>query len=171
MLKQEEQKQEAVEQANRYRSRQVQSLFRSFLGEAYSQSHQFQQAYDIALQGLQLAEDIKYPEGIQCARHTLGRIANASGNLVEAETYFQSVLETMREGVSSRQAQLYLDFAMLAQNRGDWEAVTTHLSTAYAWFKKLQIPKWMERTEQLAREYGVTLTEVELEDFETEGSS
>ncbi len=161
----------AVEQANRYRSRQVQSLFRSFLGEAYSQSHQFQQAYDIALQGLQLAEDIKYPEGIQCARHTLGRIANASGNLVEAETYFQSVLETMREGVSSRQAQLYLDFAMLAQNRGDWEAVTTHLSTAYAWFKKLQIPKWMERTEQLAREYGVTLTEVELEDFETEGSS
>jgi hypothetical protein len=41
---------------------------------------------------------------------------------------------------------------------------------AYAWFKKLRAPKWMERTEQLAREDGVTLTEVELEDVETEDS-
>ena len=37
-----------------------------------------------------------------------------------------------------------------------------HLSTAYAWFKQLQVPKWVKKTEQRAHEHGVALTEVTL---------
>ena len=48
------------------------------------------------------------------------------------------------------------------------DLATPPLSTAYAWFRKLQVPKWVERTEQLAQEYGITLQEVELEEL-TEG--
>jgi hypothetical protein len=48
---------------------------------------------------------------------------------------------------------------------GNHAAATTHLSTACAWFKKLQVPIWVERTEHLAQEYGVTLAEVALEEL------
>jgi tetratricopeptide (TPR) repeat protein len=88
---------QAVAQADRYRSRQVQSQFRSYLGEAYSQSRQFKQAYDIALRGLQLAEAISYPAGMGYARRSLGLIAYVSGNWREAETHFQSALEVYLE--------------------------------------------------------------------------
>jgi hypothetical protein len=67
-------------------------------------------------------------------------------------------------------ARTYLDLASLAHTQGNQDAATTHLSTAYAWFKKLQVPKWVERTEQLARDYDVTLTEVALEEL-TEGDT
>jgi hypothetical protein len=52
----------------------------------------------------------------------------------------------------------------VAYDQGDQDSATTHLSTAYAWFKKLQMPRYVERTKQLAQDYGVTLTEVELEE-------
>jgi hypothetical protein len=45
------------------------------------------------------------------------------------------------------------------------DAATTHLSTAYAWFQKRQLPKWMEHTEHRTQEYGVTLTAVALEEM------
>jgi predicted ATPase len=44
------------------------------------------------------------------------------------------------------------------------------LLTTYRWFKKLQIPKWIERTEQIAREYGSILKEVRLEGLMEESS-
>jgi tetratricopeptide (TPR) repeat protein len=159
----------AVEQADLYRSRQVQSMFRSFLGEAYSQNRQFQQAYHIASQGLQLAEEIQYPGGILRARHTLGRIAYASGDWAEADMHFQGALKSVREHRPSHiQSQLYLDLAILARTQGNFDTAALYLCKAYTAFQKLQIPKYVERTEQLAQEYGVTLVEVELDGL-TEG--
>ena len=61
-------------------------------------------------------------------------------------------------------ARTHLDLASLVHAQGNQDTATTHLSTAYAWFKKLQGPTWVERTEQLAREYGITLKEVALEE-------
>ena len=37
-------------------------------------------------------------------------------------------------------ARTHLDLASLAHTQGNQDAATTHLSTAYAWFKKLQVP-------------------------------
>ena len=67
-------------------------------------------------------------------------------------------------------ARTHLDLASLAHTQDDQDAATTHLSTAYAWFKKLQVPQWIEQTEQLAREYGMTLTAVALEELTEEPS-
>ena len=64
----------------------------------------------------------------------------------------------------------HLALASLVHTQGDQGTATIHLSTAYAWFKKLRMPKWVEKTEQLARDYGVTLTEVELEELTEEPS-
>jgi tetratricopeptide (TPR) repeat protein len=161
----------AVQAAQQYRSQQVQSGFKVFLGEAYRLHNQLQQAKDLAIQGLELARRIKYPWGSGLAQGTLGRIAHTSGNLAEAEMHLQHALATF-DAIQVRYdlARTHLDLASLAHTQGNHDAPTTHLSTAYAWFKKLQVPKWVERTEQLAQEYGVTLAEVALEEL-TEGET
>ena len=159
----------AVQAAQQYRSQQVQSWFKVFLGEAYRMNNQLEQAQDLSMQGLELARRIKYPWGIGLAQGTLGRIAHTSGNLAAAATYLQHALDTF-DAMQARYdlARTHLDLASLAHTQENQDAATMHLSTAYAWFKKLQVPKWVERTEQLAQEYGVTLAEVVLEEL-TEG--
>ena len=67
-------------------------------------------------------------------------------------------------------ARTHLDLASLAHRQNDQDAAATHLSAAYAWFRKLQTPKWAEKTAQLTQAYGATLSEVELDDV-TEGSA
>jgi tetratricopeptide (TPR) repeat protein len=159
----------AVQAAQQYRSQQVQSWFKVLLGEAYRLHNQLEQSQDLAMQGLELARRIKYPWGSGLAQGTLGRIAHTSGNLAEAAMHLQDALATF-EAMPARYdlARTHLDLASLAHTQEHHAAATTHLSTAYAWFKKLQVAKWAERTEQLAQEYGVTLAEVALEEL-TEG--
>jgi tetratricopeptide (TPR) repeat protein len=162
---------QAVEQANEYRSQQIQSWYRTYLGEAYRADGQIQQAWDRARQGLALATEASNPWGAALAQCALGRIAQTSGDLVEAEARLQEALETFASIQARYQlARTHLDLASLAHAQGNQHTATTHLSTAYAWFKKLQVPKWVEPTEQLAREHGVTLQEVELEELPEEPS-
>ena len=159
----------AVQAAQQYRSQQVQSWFKVFLGEAYRMNNQLEQAQDLAMQGFELSRRINHPWGIGCAQGTLGRIAHTSGALAAAETHLQQALATFDAMPGTiRPGTDVLDLACLAHTQENQDAATTHLSTAYAWFKKLQVPHWVERTEQLAREYGVTLSEVALEEL-TEG--
>jgi tetratricopeptide (TPR) repeat protein len=159
----------AVQAAQQYRSQQVQSWFKVLLGEAYRLHNQLEQAQDLAMQGLELARRIKYPWGSGLAQGTLGRIAHTSGNLAEAEMHLLHALATF-DAIQARYdlARTHLDLASLAHTRGNHDATTTYLSTAYAWFKKIQVPRWVERTEQIAQEYGVTLAAVVLEEL-TEG--
>ena len=51
----------------------------------------------------------------------------------------------------------HLDLATLAHAQGDVSATAMHLYEAHGLFTALQVPKYSERTAQLAREYGVTL--------------
>ncbi len=162
---------QAVEQAHQYRSLQVQSRFKTFLSEAYLLDGQIEKASNLARQAVELAKDIKHPWGIGIAQCALGRIAHASDNLAEADSHLQESLETF-SSIQARyhQARTHFDLAALSYTQDNHDTATTHLSTAYSWFKKLQVPKWVNKTEQLAREYGVTLVEVELEES-TEGEA
>jgi predicted ATPase/class 3 adenylate cyclase len=159
----------AAQAAQQYRSQQVQSWFKVLLGEAYRMNNQLEHAQDLAMQGLELARRIKYLWGIGLAQRTLGRVAHTSSNLTEAARHLQDARATF-DAMEARYdlARTHLDLASLIHSQGNQDTATTHLSTAYAWFKTLQVPKWVERTEQLAREYGVTLTEVVLEAVELE---
>ena len=155
----------AVQAAQQYRSQQVQSWFKVFLGEAYRMHNQLEQAQALAVQGGDLARRINHPWGIGLAQRTLGRIAHANSNLAEAEMHLQDALATF-DAIQARYdlARTHLDLASLTYTQGNQDTTTTHLSTAYTWFKTLQVPTWVERTEQLAHEYGVTLAEVALEE-------
>jgi tetratricopeptide (TPR) repeat protein len=127
---------------------------------------QIGKAYNHLRQAIGLAEDIQHSWGAALAKRALGSIAHTSGNLAEAETHLQEALEQL-DAIQSRfdQAHTHLDLAALAYSRGDQNATKTHLNQAYDWFKKLQVPKYIERTEKLAREYGMTLTEIDLEEL------
>ena len=118
---------------------------------------------DLAQQGLDLARGITHGWGAALAQRTLGRIAHSRGNLAEAQAYLQAARDTFAS-IHSRfeLARTHLDLVALAQAQGDTEAAAVHLSTARAWFIHLQVPKYIERAEQLARTYGLTLTEVPL---------
>lgn len=147
---------QAVQQANQYRSLQVQGWFKTFLGEAYLLNGQIEKAHDLALQGLALTRDIKNWWGVGVAQCALGRIARASGTLSEAKTYFHEALDTF----TSIQARFevgrtHLDLAVLAHAAGDREAATTHLTEAHGLFMALQVPKYVARAEQCAQEFGV----------------
>jgi tetratricopeptide (TPR) repeat protein len=161
----------AVQAAQQYRSQQVQSSFKVYLGEAYRMHNQLEQAQELVMQGLELARRIKFPWGVGCAQRTLGRIAHARGDLAAAATYLQDARATF-DAIEARYdlARTHLDVAALAHTQGDQDTATTHLSIASAWFNKLQVPKWVEQTEQLAREYGVTLIDVALEELPEDSS-
>jgi hypothetical protein len=133
--------------------------------------NQLEQAQAVAMQGYELAHHIKHPWGMGLAQRTLGRIVHTSGNLAQAAQHLQDACATF-EAIPARYnlARTHFDLAALAHDQGNQDAATTHLSTAYVWFKKLQVPKWVERTEQLAQEYGITLTEVALEELAEEAS-
>ena len=162
---------QGVEKADQYRSKQVQSWIRSYLGDAYCLSGNVEEAQDVASQALVLAQDIQNPLGMAQAQRTLGRIAYSQCNFSQAESYLRKALNSSST-IQARYelARTHLDLASLARTQDDLDTTAAHLCTAYTWFKKLKVPIWAERTEQLAREYGVTLTEVELDDL-TEGAS
>jgi tetratricopeptide (TPR) repeat protein len=154
---------QAVQEAIQYWSLQVQSWFKAFLGEAYRLNQHLDKASDLAQQGLDLARGIAHGWGAALAQRTLGRIAHSHGNFAEAQTYLQEARDTFAS-IHSRfeLARTHLDLAVLNHVQGDAEAAVVHLSTARAWFTRLQVPKYIERTEQFARVYGLTLTEVPL---------
>jgi tetratricopeptide (TPR) repeat protein len=152
---------QAVQEAMQYRSAQVQSWFKAFLGEAYRMNQQLDQAHDFAQQGLELARRIAHGWGAALAQRTLGRIAHSRGNLAEAQAYCQEARDTFAS-IHSRfeLARTHLDLATLSHAQGDATAAAVHLSTARAWFTRLQVLRYVERVDQLVQAYGLTLTEV-----------
>jgi predicted ATPase/class 3 adenylate cyclase len=162
---------QAVAHMSHVQLRQCQGLFMIWLGEAWLLKGDTDKASTLASQGIEIVRNAKYRYGVGWAQRLLSRIAYSRGNLIEAMIHLQEALATF-SSIQSRYdlTRTHLDLALLAHTQDNQDTTTTHLSTAYAWFKKLQVPKWVERTEQLAREYGVTLTEVELKELTEEPS-
>jgi len=149
---------QAVQYMQRFRFRQLQASFTTYLGEAYLLSGQIDKARDLVLQGLEITNDVKFRHVAGWSQRALGRIAQASGSLMEAESHLREALQTF----TSTQARFevgrtYLTLAVLAHAMGDREAATTHLKDAHDLFRALQVPKYVARAEQCATEFGVSL--------------
>ena len=162
---------QAVQDAQQYRSRQVQSWFFTFLGKAYGAQGRIAEARHWICQGLALATTIAHPWGIGLAQRALGWLALVSEACAEAEQALHDALHTF-SSIHCRIeiGRTHLDLAALASLQRNLDTAIEHLRTANAWFKILQVPKWIERTEHLAHEYGVTLVEVALEEV-TDGET
>ena len=118
----------------------------------------------MVLQGLDRTRQAEYWIGIGIAQRALGRVERAIGTLSEAETHLQEALQTFTShGFRPEAARTHLDMATVAHAQGNAAATATHLYQAHMLFTTLQAPAYVERTAQLARDYGMTLPNTTLE--------
>ena len=76
----------------------------------------------------------------------------------EAERHLQEAVRTLSEiGARFELGRTHLDLASIARANGTDDALKSHLRKAHALFTALRVPKYVERTEQLARELGARL--------------
>jgi tetratricopeptide (TPR) repeat protein len=150
---------QAVEEAKQYRSPQVQCWFNAYLGEAYRRGNEIDKASDFASRSLELAREADHPWGAALAQRVLGRVAPDTGDFAEAEVQLKKALQTFST-IESRfeAARTHLDLAALARARGHRDEASTHVNEARAVFSALGVPKWIERVEQFAVEYGLPLS-------------
>ena len=148
----------SVEELRRFGSRDSSGWFTTFLGEAYLASGQIDRAHDLAAQGTQVAGDTRYRFGLGWAQRTLGRIACARALYAEAAGHLNDALQTfdsMRARFESARTQL--DLARVRHAQGHAEAAATDLRTAHERFRSLGVSKYVERSEEIARQLQVSL--------------
>ncbi|MFQ5899760.1 MAG: sigma 54-interacting transcriptional regulator, partial [Candidatus Methylomirabilia bacterium] len=150
---------QAAQRLGQFGFRQFQGWFAVFLADAYRVNRQIERALDLAIQGLEISRGANFWVGVGWARQTLGRIAQARGELPEAESHFNQALQTFASTQSRYElGRTRMELALLARARGNQEAAATHLREAHQLFTALRIPKYVERTEQLAKDFGVPLS-------------
>jgi tetratricopeptide (TPR) repeat protein len=90
----------------------------------------------------------------------LGRIALARGSLSEAKTHLNEALQIFHS-LQARYdlGRAHLDLAALAHAQGKKAEAAMHLGEAHRLFIASRVPKYVERTEQLAKAFGVALSE------------
>lgn len=109
---------QALQQLQRMRSRQQLCVVTAWVSEALLVNGRLDEARDLALQGLESSQDIKHRSGVGMAQRVLGRIAQASGEFAEAESYLHQALQTFASlQMRFEVARTHVDLAMLAHAR------------------------------------------------------
>jgi class 3 adenylate cyclase/tetratricopeptide (TPR) repeat protein len=149
---------QSVQQWNQFRGHPDEAWFTAWLSEAYLLNGQVRKARDLAINGLKQATDQKYAPAVGLAQRTLGRVAQAEGRSLEAETHLEQAL-TIFESIHARYlaGRTQLDLAVMAQAHGNLSAAAAHLRQAHSLFTRLQVSEYVERTERSAKQFGVTL--------------
>jgi tetratricopeptide (TPR) repeat protein len=149
---------EALRLNAQFHFRQAQAWFSAFLAEAHQRAHRLETALELASQGLELARATGMPHGIGWAERALGHIALARGALGDAQDHLQEALhafEAVEAGFEI--ARTRFDLAGLAHARGQVDVRGVHLTEAHRQFRALDLPRWVERAEERARDWGVRL--------------
>ena len=149
---------QAVQLADRVRSLQFQCWFRTMLGEAYLLSGQTNEARKTAGQALETSAGVSFLLGVGLSHQVLGRIERTEGFLAEAQRHFTDALQTFSSlNCRFEAGRTHLDLAALLNAQGISQAIAAHLREAYSLFRVLRVPKYVERAEGFAREFGVPL--------------
>ncbi|MGH7412226.1 MAG: sigma 54-interacting transcriptional regulator [Candidatus Methylomirabilis sp.] len=151
---------QSVQQLGQFGFAQFKGWFTVSLAEAHRVHGEIEKAHHLALQGLDITRDAKSLYGVGWALRSLGRIAQARGAFSEAEAHLNEALRTF-DSMQARYdlARTHLDLAALAHAQGDQERASVHVRQAYSLFRGLRVPKYVERAEQLAQGFGVSLSD------------
>jgi len=146
---------QAVQLADQVRSRQWCAWFRTWLGEAYLRNNQLDKAHELLSLALEICTDVKYAVGIGWCHHILGRVSHARGDLAEARRRLDEALQVFHSvGAKFELGRTYLARAELSSAEGDSEHASAYLDDAYQLFRDLHVPRFVERTQQLACAFG-----------------
>ncbi|MCI0409476.1 MAG: hypothetical protein L0191_13110, partial [Acidobacteria bacterium] len=146
---------QSVQQLGQFRFPQFQGWFTAFLAEAHCVSGQLDKARDLAMQGLDITKAGRFSYGIAWAKRALGRIAKASGAVSEAESHLNEAREIFGSHDARYDlARTHLDLAAIAHAKEEHAEVAAHLNEARRLFTASGVPKYVERTDELARAFG-----------------
>ncbi len=149
---------QAVQLADRVRSLQFQCWFRTMLGDGYLLGGQTNKAREVVGQALETSADVKFLLGVGLSHQVLGRIARAEGFFADAQRHLTDALQIFASiNCRFEAGRTHLDLAAVTHAQGKREAVATHLKEAHSLFRALRVPKYVERTEELAKEFGASL--------------
>jgi tetratricopeptide (TPR) repeat protein len=149
---------EAVRQHAQFGFRQAQAWFSVFLAEAHRRSHRLETALELASQGLELARLSGTVLGVGWAERILGHVAQARGALADAEEHLEEALRTFTATEAGFElARTRLDLAAIVWAQGRRETGATLLVEAHRQFRALDVPRWVERAAERAREWGIAL--------------
>ena len=147
---------QAVEDANRVRSRMVQAWFTIFLGGAHFLEGKVETATDLLEHGLEISGNVNFPWGIGLARRALGRLSQTKGNLAEARSSLDGALQTFGSVKASFElARTQLALAELNYAEGNREKAEKDVTEAVRLFKALQTPKYVTRALEFARDFNL----------------
>ena len=148
----------AIEMFGSFHYRHAQGLFTAYLSSALYLAGNPARARQVAADVIELDTRARFHYGKGLVRLVEGRIALAEGAharalelFTEARAVFVSI-EAQHEV-----ARTELAVAELAHARGDAEACRSHAINARGLFVKLGVPRYVERAERLAGEWGVPL--------------
>ncbi len=146
---------EAVRLHVQFGFRQAQAWITACLAEAHGRALRFETALELASQSLELARAAGTLPGVGWAARALGRIAHARGALADGQEHLREALRAFEEAEAEFEiARTHLDLAALAHARGQSDARRTHLAEARRRLRALDVPRWIERAEERAREWG-----------------
>ena len=149
---------QASEHMRQLQYRRLEGLYTTWLGEAYCLYGDVDRARDRVRQGLTMAEAATYRIGIGWAQRTLGKIAQASGALAEAERHWLQALDVFAAMPARFEAaRTHLALAELAQQQDNREVASGHLTEAHRLFTALRASTYTERTAQRAQALGLSL--------------
>jgi tetratricopeptide (TPR) repeat protein len=133
--------------------------FTAFLAEAHRLAGRFDSAEALAAHALEIARAANFPVAMGWAQQSLGRSAWARGDGETAAARLTEALATFT-AIHSRYevARTHVDLARLRWARGDREAARRHLCEAHDLFARLDVPRYRERLERLAADWGESLT-------------
>ena len=147
----------AVQQHGAFPFPQFQGWFMAFLAEAYRFDGQLERAHARAREALEITRTTRSLYGVGLALRALGRIQLAAGAPAEATATLEEALATF-EGMQARYdaARVWLHLGEAACAAGDLGAAAEHWARARRRFVDLDIPRWVERADALARTLGAS---------------
>lgn len=149
---------ESVERLRQAGMQQLLGWYSSFLAEALLASGSMAEARKLALEALAITEEVHFLYGSGWVQRSLGRIAGALGELEESEAWLRKAVQTFAEIRSPyEEARTRLDLASLVHRRGRPEEAARELGEAHRRFRQLGVPRYVARSEQLARELALPL--------------
>jgi tetratricopeptide (TPR) repeat protein len=152
---------QAIPLVQRFGLKAFEGWFTAFLAEAHRLEGRLDRAEALAVQALEIASAANFPVAIGWAQQSLGRIAWARGDAQTAQARLGEAVTTFTR-IHSRYevARTQVDLARLAWACGDRDVAGRYLRGAHSLFVTLDVPRYRERLERLATDWGTPLTVV-----------
>jgi transcriptional regulator with AAA-type ATPase domain/tetratricopeptide (TPR) repeat protein len=149
---------QAIPLVRRFGLRAYEGWFTAFLAEAYRLLGHLERAEVLSASACEIATEANFPVALGWAQLSLGRIAAARNDLMAAAARLDEALATFTTTHSRYEcARTHMERASVEWTRGDRDSARRDLAAAHELFRELSVPRYRERVERLAADWGMSL--------------